>query len=261
MSVLRRVLAVAETAAVALTFTALLLGTMVGLVSVPGVTAALIRANRTWIYTGLAPDTTVMLADGVRGWVTSYPDDVPSAARRAMKSFAADEVAHLTDVRAVMNAARLATGIAAALLAAWLVACLVFRRWLPLRRGFAAGGLTSVALVAVVAVASIWDFSSAFSAFHGLFFKAGTWEFPAESLLIRVFPGPFWESAGALWGALVAVAGAALFIASRLLPRDDAEAQTISEKRRKRDRTGMVEQEPDDGSTDDAGHSGGVTPS
>jgi integral membrane protein (TIGR01906 family) len=231
VSPLSRLLVVAETVAVALLFTVVLLGTMVGLVAAPGVTSALVRANRTWIYTGMTPDATVRLADGVRSWVTSRPEDAERAAREAMKAFAPDEVSHLADVRSVMNGARIATGIAAGILAVWLVVCLVFRRWQRLRTGIAAGGLTAVALVAVVGVAAFFDFSAAFSAFHGLFFAAGTWEFPAESLLIRVFPGSFWASAGALWGALVAAGGLVLFGASRLLPRDDDEAQGLSDER------------------------------
>ena len=231
MRALRHLLDILETAVVALLFTALLLGSTVGLVAAPGVTSALIRANRTWVYTGLSATETIRLADGVRSWVSSRPEDTEPAARRAMESFLPGEVSHLADVRTVMNGARTATGIAAAILALWLVACLVFRRWARLRAGIAAGGLTAIGLVAVVGAAAFFDFSSAFSAFHGLFFKAGTWEFAPDSLLIRVFPGSFWASAGALWGALTAAGGLALFVASRFLPRDDKEAQGVSDER------------------------------
>jgi integral membrane protein (TIGR01906 family) len=231
VSVLHRLLEIAETAVVAALFTAMLLGSTVGIVAAPGVTSALIRANQTWLYTGMSPEATVRLADGVRSWVTSRPDDATRAAREAMREFLPDEVAHLSDVRDVMNGARTATGIAAGLLAVWLVACLVFRRWLQLRNGIAAGGLTAVGLVALVGVGALFDFSAAFSAFHGLFFAAGTWEFPADSLLIRVFPGSFWAAGGALWGVLTASAGLVLFGASRLLPRNDEEAQVVSDER------------------------------
>ncbi len=56
-------------------------------------------------------------------------------------------------------------------------------------------------------VAATSDFDTFFSAFHGLFFSAGTWTFSYDSLLIRTFPEPFWVTAGAVWGGLV-LAGA-----------------------------------------------------
>ena len=258
MSTPRRLLDVAETVFVALMFTALLLGTTVGLVSAPGVTAALIRANRTWLVTGMTPEATVRLADGVRSWVASRPDDEDRAAGQAMKSFLPDEVSHLADVRTLMNGARTATGVAAAVLAVWLVACLVSRRWLRLRTGIAAGGLTAVALVGVVAIAALFDFSSAFAAFHGLFFDAGTWEFSADSLLIRVFPGTFWASAGALWGTLTAMGGLALFGASRLLPRSDEEAQELSDEREAHRKRAAVDFGAQPAESAGTGQSGGV---
>ena len=53
------------------------------------------------------------------------------------------------------------------------------------------------------------NFERFFAWFHGLFFSAGTWEFPADSLLIEVFPEGFWVAAGSTWGALVMLGGVA----------------------------------------------------
>jgi hypothetical protein len=50
-----------------------------------------------------------------------------------------------------------------------------------------------------------------------MFFRAGTWTFPADSLLIRLFPERFWEASGAVLAALSLLGGATLAIAARLL--------------------------------------------
>jgi hypothetical protein len=222
--------AVLETAAVAVAFTALLLGVAVGIVAAPGVTSYLVRANQTWRYTGLTPRATVALADRTRQWVTGdlYGDE---AARRpaALAAYQADELSHLDDVRLVMSGARTATGVASALLAVWLVAGLIMRRWAAIRRGVFWGGVATIAFVAAAGLAAVGDFSAVFTVFHGLFFAAGTWEFPADSLLIRVFPGVFWMAAGAAWGALTVLGGVALVVASRTLPKDDVQAQLVSQ--------------------------------
>jgi integral membrane protein (TIGR01906 family) len=230
----RRILAsagaVLETAVIATAFTALLLGVTVGIVAAPGVTAYLGRANETWRYTGMTPQATVALADKTRQWVTGdlYGDE---AARRpaALGAFKADELSHLDDVRSVMSGARTATGLAAAVLAVWLIVGLILRRWAAIRRGVFWGGVLAIVLVGVAGLAAFTDFSAVFTVFHGLFFAAGTWEFPSDSLLIRVFPGSFWMAAGALWGGLTILAGAFLVAGALTLPRDDAQAQLVSQ--------------------------------
>jgi integral membrane protein (TIGR01906 family) len=222
---------VLETAAVALSFTALLLGVTLGIVAAPGVTSYLIRANRTWVYAGMSEKTTIALADKTRQWVTGdlYAKE---ADRRpaALSRYTTDELSHLDDVRAVMAWAQTATGVAAAILATWMVIGLILRRWGAIRRGVLWGGIVPVALVGVLAAAALTDFSATFAVFHSLFFTAGTWEFPADSLLIRVFPAGFWMSAGAVWGLLTVIGGIALVMASRTLPRDDAQAQRLSQR-------------------------------
>ena len=74
-----------------------------------------------------------------------------------------------------------------------------------------------VVAVGVAVVAAVTSFDAFFTAFHGLFFAAGTWTFPADSLLIRLFPEPFWEASGAAWAALVLAGAGLLALAARLL--------------------------------------------
>jgi len=48
--------------------------------------------------------------------------------------------------------------------------------------------MVSIVLVVVAVLAATSNFDAFFTAFHGLFFKAGTWTFDADSLLIETFP-------------------------------------------------------------------------
>ena len=77
-----------------------------------------------------------------------------------------------------------------------------------------------VAVIAVFAVLGVWaaiDFEGLFAVFHSLFFAQGSWVFNADSLLITMYPEPFWIGMGAIWlgvtlvvSAISAVAGFAL---------------------------------------------------
>jgi len=62
------------------------------------------------------------------------------------------------------------------------------RRGRLLIRAAVAVGAAAVVLGALFVIA----FDFAFSAFHALFFAAGTWQFGPDSNLIRLFPEPFW---------------------------------------------------------------------
>jgi len=71
------------------------------------------------------------------------------------------------------------------------------------------GGAAIGVLVGVV------DFDAFFTWFHSLFFAEGTWVFPYEALLIRVFPLRFWVAAAATWGALVLISAVGLCLFAR----------------------------------------------
>ena len=79
------------------------------------------------------------------------------------------------------------------------------------------GAAVSAVFVLLAAAAAVLDFSAFFTAFHGLFFEAGTWTFPYDSLLIRLFPESFWVAAGVGWAVLVlTIAGAYWIVGWRL---------------------------------------------
>lgn len=61
---------------------------------------------------------------------------------------------------------------------------------------------SSTLVVGLFAVLGLWaaiDFMGMFSAFHGIFFTQGTWEFSESSLLICALPTELWMALGAIW--------------------------------------------------------------
>jgi integral membrane protein (TIGR01906 family) len=137
-------------------------------------------------------------------------------------AFDAAAVSHLLDVRAVIASARLATGITSLLLATYVGFCVGKRRLARLTRGMRVGAVLSVSLLGLALVAALADFSWFFSAFHGVFFASGTWTFPADSLLIRLFPERFWMASGAAWATLLAAGAALLLISAKLVLGSEA---------------------------------------
>ena len=108
---------------------------------------------------------------------------------------------HDADYR-VACVAKPALVIVAALCIAGLahVAVRIGRRALG-RTLMAGGGLVLAAFCALGAWAAI-DFDGLFAAFHSLFFQAGTWTFPYDSLLITLYPTAFWMGMGGIWLAV-----------------------------------------------------------
>ena len=114
-------------------------------------------------------------------------------------AFAADEAAHMRDVRVVFWGF-MALAIGSLAFVVWRVARHggAAHTWRSMARG---GIVLAVALVVGGTIAFI-AFDAAFELFHRVFFPGGNWAFSADSLLIRLYPYPFWQlSAGAL-GAL-----------------------------------------------------------
>ena len=118
------------------------------------------------------------------------------------RSLPADAISHLDDVYRVASVAKPALVIVAMLCIAGLahVAVRIGQRALG-RTLMAGGGLVLAAFFALGAWAAI-DFDGLFAAFHSLFFQAGTWTFPYDSLLITLYPTAFWMGMGGIWLAV-----------------------------------------------------------
>lgn len=206
-----------EVAFAALLWLVCVVGLAVGALTVPVYTSALTQALGVPGSAGLSATDVVRLAGQVRASVADAEYDELPSVWRGRSAFDEAAVSHLRDVRAVMSAARIATGIAALLLALYVSWCVARRRFGTLRFGMAWGAGVVTAFVVLAGVAGMFDFSSLFAAFHGLFFAQGTWTFPYDSLLIRLFPERFWSVSAAVWASLSLLGAGVLALAARLL--------------------------------------------
>jgi integral membrane protein (TIGR01906 family) len=212
-----RVARAAETVVAAVLWSALALGCAVMTLTVPVYTSALTQTLGVPATAGLPAADVVKLSGNVLALV-SDPSFAPLPSTwKGEPAFDAAAVSHLMDVRRVFSAVRVATGLAALLLAGYVAWCLAKRRFTALARGMLAGAIVLLVGVVLAVVAAFTSFDVLFSAFHGLFFAAGTWTFPADSLLIRLFPERFWVASGAAWATLTLLGAAALAVAARLL--------------------------------------------
>lgn len=207
----------AESAVAALLWVVLCAGSSVLALTTPVFTSALTQVLGVPATSGLSTEDVVRLSASVRALVADAEYEPLPAEWKGAPAFDAASVSHLLDVRSVISGARVATGVAALMLAIYLATAIALRRLGPLRSGMsvAAGGL--VALVVLALAAAVLDFGTLFAWFHSLFFASGTWTFPADSLLIRLFPERFWVAAGASWAALILLSAAVLAAAGHWL--------------------------------------------
>jgi len=130
----------------------------------------------------------------------------------AFSDYEADEAAHMRDARFVLYGF-LALAIASIALLAWSLGreSRDPRTWSSVARG---GAILSAAML-VIGVLAAATFDAAFELFHRIFFPGGNFEFPANSLLIMLYPYAFWQlTAGAL-GVLGIVGGLIVWFLAR----------------------------------------------
>jgi len=196
----------------------LVLGLAVYALTLPAYTRTAAGALGTAATAGLSNADTLALSERVRAFVAEQDADALPSEWGGAPAFDEAAVSHLEDVRTVLAGARLATGAAAAALAAYLAWCVSRRRWDVFARGMRAGAVVAGVVVGVAGLAAVLDFGALFTAFHGLFFEAGTWTFPYDSLLIRLFPERFWVAAGAALALLTLFGAGVLVVAARYVP-------------------------------------------
>lgn len=110
-----------------------------------------------------------------------------------------DAIGHLDDVHAVL----VRTGL--------VIACIVFVALLlgvicGLWKGmFLVGdmlleaGILTIAIMVSCIVFGLVNFNALFDLLHSMLFEQGSWMFPADSLLISLYPQRFWMTMGAVW--------------------------------------------------------------
>lgn len=125
----------------------------------------------------------------------------------------ASERSHMRDVGGLVRALVVLEALA-------LAALLVTGRWLRAeraRRGrlllVGAAVVGGAAVLAALIFATAFDV--AFAAFHSLFFAAGTWQFSADSNLLRLFPQPLWFELSLVAGIVIALSAVAVALLGR----------------------------------------------
>lgn len=210
-----RALRRAEVVGAAILWAVLCVGAAVMALTAPVYTSSMTRALDVSRSSGLSGADVSQLSGAARALVADANYDPLPITWRGYPAFDQAAVSHLLDVRTVVTGARIATGAAFLLLLVYVGAAIGFRRLDRLREGLrvAAGMLSAAVLLAVVA--AFTDFEWLFTRFHGLFFTSGTWTFPVDSMLIRLFPESFWVASGACWAALVMLAAVLLWAVAR----------------------------------------------
>lgn len=200
---------------VAVSSALVIVGMSVGILLMPWFTAVFVPASGAYELTGLSEKATRNVAEEVRYFVSHR--DAPELPAKIDGQAAFDEsaVSHLEDVRDVVLAARWVTIVALVGLGVLIAHAVAHGAQFALARGFKWAGRTVLAILVAAGLAGAIDFDGLFSGFHSLFFAAGTWVFPYDALLIRVFPLPFWAAAGVLLALLAAVGAVSFIIAGR----------------------------------------------
>lgn len=203
------------------------IGLPLRLMLLPAYTSALVVRVDAPARADLDVDQTRAMAEEVRAFVADEPGaTLPATLADGRPAFDESAISHLDDVRVVLAAARTVTLLVTGAAIAWIAIALRLRRRLELAFSLYSGALLVVALVALAAVIALADFDRFFAGFHALFFEAGTWQFPADALLIRLFPEPFWAASGAIWGALVLAGSGLLALCGRgVRPHPESERE------------------------------------
>lgn len=130
------------------------------------------------------------------GFSQSAPSSAPHADRYLLDEAA---ISHLDDVQAVVERTAYPI-IGIAMIAAFLIFCtLSFFGPRVLCRALIGAGAADLIVIAVLLVWGLVNWQGLFGIFHTLFFEAGTWTFPADSLLITMLPTNFWIGLGIVW--------------------------------------------------------------
>lgn len=137
---------------------------------------------------------------------------VYDAAGRPQPLFKSREIAHMRDVKALVQRVYFLLDLAVAYLAIYATVSLwILRR--PLRRlamDVVRGSLVTGAVIIAFAISSTFDFEQLFTEFHVISFSNDFWQLdPATDHLIQMFPQGFWLDV-TLFVGLVALTGAIL---------------------------------------------------
>jgi integral membrane protein (TIGR01906 family) len=205
------------TALIGLALAVLVIGLTLIPLTTPVVTRVLAQRYALAEEAGLPPQRMLEVAEQVRAFVADPAESTLPEQVDGRPGFDVSAVSHLADVRRVITAAQYATWVLAILLGIWLGVALARGHQRHVGHALLAGAVWCAALIFLAALAGTLNFDALFTAFHGLFFAAGTWMFASDSLLIQTFPEQFWATAAALWAGLILLGAVGLAAGSHLL--------------------------------------------
>ena len=135
-------------------------------------------------------------------------------------AFTAREVRHMRDVRTLLGRLYVLQLVAAAGLAA-LALAFAFHpsRRLLVPRALRLGALLTLALAALVGLASVVYWPAFSTPFHLVFFGESSWRFADTDTLRRLYPDRFWIDTAIVLGALAVVQAAAIWALARVWER------------------------------------------
>lgn len=218
----------AERAIVALGLCVVSLGIAAAVLFAPWYARSLALRVSERAQSGLSASETVQTAELVRAFVTRLDVDALPSAVSGRTAFDGAAVAHLLDVRAVVHGARKATLALAVVLLAWALMSVRSARFHAVGSALRAGGALCLVLPVAFGLGTTLAFDWLFTAFHGVFFRAGTWVFPADSLLIQLFPESFWVLSAMSLALLVLLQGVAMWLlGGALLSRAPANPEAL----------------------------------
>ncbi len=140
------------------------------------------------------------------------PAELAAIAHEGRPLYTAGEIAHLVDVRRLVTLISWLALTGLALIAVMAVAAGRAGRWRSFGRALAWGGGVTLGLVVVIGLGVAVAWPLVFTGFHEIFFTPGTWAFPVDSGLIRLFPNRFWYDTAVLLAGLAAIEALALVV-------------------------------------------------
>ncbi|MCX8007611.1 MAG: DUF1461 domain-containing protein [Coriobacteriia bacterium] len=199
--------AAARSALVAVSSVLVVAGLAVALLLTPGFVRFGVAAADAPALRELGRSSALQAAEAARRYVAGRGDRLAADA-----GFDAATSDHLADVRGVVAGVRWTAVVSLVCLANLLAHAVSHGTQFEVARGLRWGGRASLALAIGAAALGAADFTTAFVAFHKVFFPQGGWVFPDDALIIRLFPERFWALAGAGLLALLAAGGAVLLL-------------------------------------------------
>jgi integral membrane protein (TIGR01906 family) len=110
------------------------------------------------------------------------------------RAFNSREIAHLEDVRFVVQKLTRYWYINVSLLIITGILYYFAGWWLAYKRGLRYGVWITIGIILFVVIISQLDFADFFADFHKVFFIGNTWLFPEDNTLIRLYPAAFWKN-------------------------------------------------------------------